>query len=169
MIYWKRIKSEICFFWTAAPACPNNLIHKECGSCQLQCGSGSNVAGCEETTCFDGCFCPQGMVLDKGKCVYPEQCPCLHGDQMLPAGSVVPKDCNKWSVPIVVMWLHCKHCCNILSSFFEFVNVLSLPFCITFLRNIFLHTYEILHLDFKKCKLVLSVLKYECKLIWILR
>lgn len=84
------------FLLLAAPACPNNLIHKECGNCQLKCGSGSNVAGCKETTCFDGCFCPQGMVLNEGRCVYPEQCPCLHGDKMLPAGSVVPKECNKW-------------------------------------------------------------------------
>ncbi|KAK3108253.1 hypothetical protein FSP39_004202 [Pinctada imbricata] len=75
--------------------CPSNLVHKECGSsCELACGA-TSLDTCSGTECTDGCYCPDGMVLNNDTCVRPEQCPCKHGDKYYQPGQTVPKDCNR--------------------------------------------------------------------------
>lgn len=83
--------------WFPAVDCPLTMVHKECGSaCQRRCGA-SNTA-CTDTSCIDGCFCPDGHVMLNNTCVRPEQCPCMNNNHEYRTGEVIPKDCNKWFV-----------------------------------------------------------------------
>ncbi|XP_052092501.1 mucin-5AC-like [Mytilus californianus] len=87
-------------------SCPNNLVHQECGSaCQKTCTSVGTT--CTDSTCIDGCFCPHGMVLHKGKCIMNDQCPCTKEDgSEFRAGDVIPKDCNSCTCTSGGIW-HC--------------------------------------------------------------
>lgn len=85
----------IVFIYHAAVQCPTNQVFKECGSmcertCQLP------TATCEDHSCIDGCFCPDGMVLLNDTCVHRDQCPCFLGGKEYVSGDVVPDECNKW-------------------------------------------------------------------------
>ncbi|WAR09836.1 SSPO-like protein [Mya arenaria] len=73
--------------------CPGNQIHKECGSmCQKTCQSPSSA--CEDHSCIDGCFCPDGMVLLNDQCVLKSACPCMQNGKEYQSGEQVPKECN---------------------------------------------------------------------------
>ncbi|XP_052248669.1 mucin-5AC-like isoform X9 [Dreissena polymorpha] len=74
--------------------CPGNQIHKECGSmCQKTCQS--HAATCEDNSCIDGCFCPDGKVLHNNMCVQQSECPCVLNGREYQRGAEVPKECNK--------------------------------------------------------------------------
>ena len=88
-------QSSYVLFCSTAVQCPNNQIHKECGSmCQKTCQS--NAANCDDHACIDGCFCPDGMVLLNDTCVDQSVCPCTLNGKQYKNGDVVPKECNKW-------------------------------------------------------------------------
>ena len=67
--------------------------------CQKTCQS--NAASCDDHSCIDGCFCPDGMVLLNDTCVDQSVCPCMLNGKEYKSGDVVPKECNKWFVCLV--------------------------------------------------------------------
>ncbi|XP_012879050.1 PREDICTED: von Willebrand factor [Dipodomys ordii] len=76
------------------PACPAGMEYKECVSpCASTCHGLPVRETCPET-CVDGCSCPEGQLLDEGRCVQPAQCSCVHAGKRHPPGSSVPQDCN---------------------------------------------------------------------------
>ncbi|XP_016101336.1 uncharacterized protein [Sinocyclocheilus grahami] len=57
--------------------CPESSHHELCGTdCGHTCAS--NIDASCEHTCFEGCFCDDGLVRSGGLCVPVEQCGCLH-------------------------------------------------------------------------------------------
>ncbi|WAR09819.1 SSPO-like protein [Mya arenaria] len=85
--------STPCFRSPPDAQCPGNQIHKECGSmCQKTCQSPSSA--CEDHSCIDGCFCPDGMVLLNDQCVQKSECPCMLNGVEYRNGEQVPKECN---------------------------------------------------------------------------
>uniref|UniRef100_H0XNR6 VWFD domain-containing protein n=1 Tax=Otolemur garnettii TaxID=30611 RepID=H0XNR6_OTOGA len=51
----------------------------------------------EDLPCKRGCYCPEGMVRNsKGKCVFPDDCPCSFAEREYDQGSVTSVGCNEW-------------------------------------------------------------------------
>ncbi|XP_044082305.1 mucin-19 [Neovison vison] len=100
------------------PRCPEKHIYKECGpSNPATC---SNVAPFQDSECVNGCFCPEGYLLDdigeKGGCVLKTECPCsLHGKTYKsgevrrgPCGSQCTCQNAKWSCTEALCPGRCK-------------------------------------------------------------
>lgn len=74
-------------------SCTGGKVYKECGSpCVKDCSSANAV--CSDATCVDGCFCPDGQVLQNGNCVQVDQCPCEHNSRTYNPGQTIPRQCN---------------------------------------------------------------------------
>ncbi|XP_072277617.1 mucin-2-like [Pyxicephalus adspersus] len=78
--------------------CPNNMIYQESASpCKNTCSHLDSTNVCEEHN-MDGCFCPEGTVLDdyteKG-CIAVSECNCVHQDFLYPPGEHIQNDCNE--------------------------------------------------------------------------
>ncbi|XP_053319637.1 otogelin-like protein [Spea bombifrons] len=74
--------------------CEDNFVHRDCISCcpptctyEKEC-LGSNLH------CLDGCYCPDGLILDNGTCVPVSSCPCIYHGTAYPAGSKVEQECS---------------------------------------------------------------------------
>uniref|UniRef100_A0A674BVF8 Otogelin like n=1 Tax=Salmo trutta TaxID=8032 RepID=A0A674BVF8_SALTR len=65
-------------------------------ACELTCRNLMLNLTCPPTTpCIPGCVCPQGLVLHRGECYYPENCPCVWlGLEYLP-GETVDTPCYR--------------------------------------------------------------------------
>ncbi|XP_053374174.1 von Willebrand factor-like [Mercenaria mercenaria] len=92
------LKLDIKINWRSKQSCsvkcPTNQVYKQCGSmCAKTCQS--PAASCEDHSCIDGCFCPDGMVLHNNTCVQQSQCPCVLNGKEYTSGEVVPDECNK--------------------------------------------------------------------------
>ncbi|XP_007935278.1 von Willebrand factor [Orycteropus afer afer] len=79
---------------TCRLACPAGMEYKECVSpCTRTCQSLHINEVCEEP-CVDGCSCPEGQLLDEGRCVERTECSCVHSGKRYPPGSSLSQDCN---------------------------------------------------------------------------
>ncbi|KAM9311608.1 otogelin-like protein [Gastrophryne carolinensis] len=74
--------------------CEDNFVHRDCISCcpptctyEKEC-LGSNLH------CLDGCYCPDGLILDNGSCVSVTSCPCIYHGTAYPAGSRIEQECS---------------------------------------------------------------------------
>ncbi|XP_044133164.1 LOW QUALITY PROTEIN: otogelin-like protein [Bufo gargarizans] len=74
--------------------CENNFVHRDCISCcpptctyEKEC-LGSNLH------CLDGCYCPDGLILDNGSCVSVTSCPCIYHGTAYPAASKIEQECS---------------------------------------------------------------------------
>ncbi|XP_005378811.1 PREDICTED: von Willebrand factor [Chinchilla lanigera] len=76
------------------PACPAFMGYKECVSpCARTCQSLHVREVCQEQ-CVDGCSCPEGQLLDAGRCVDSTECSCVHSGKRYPPGASLSQDCN---------------------------------------------------------------------------
>lgn len=62
-----------------AVECPPSLVYKECYDrvCEPSCAELVEEDACpvfKDSTCFPGCFCPDGLVRDGERCVRPTEC-----------------------------------------------------------------------------------------------
>lgn len=48
---------------------------------------------CQDAHCLEGCFCPQGTVLDNNRCVPATNCPCIYKGKEYPAASIIYNNC----------------------------------------------------------------------------
>jgi len=90
-----------------APQCAAGMVHMECGkACGRTCGHDSYDAECENVQCVDGCFCPDGTLLDGTKCVPAAQCGCTRGaDQTkYPVGTSYTDKCEKCTCTAGARW-----------------------------------------------------------------
>jgi hypothetical protein len=82
--------------------CENGRIYMACGPvCQPTCRDIylNDSYNCVESGCQEGCFCPDGQVMDEtGTCVVPEQCPCTDQNLAYPVGSEIIRNCEEWLV-----------------------------------------------------------------------
>ncbi|XP_053575216.1 otogelin-like protein [Bombina bombina] len=74
--------------------CEDNFVHRDCISCcpptctyEKEC-LGSNLH------CLDGCYCPDGLIMDNGTCVSVTSCPCIYHGTAYPAGSKIEQECS---------------------------------------------------------------------------
>uniref|UniRef100_UPI00398F27DB mucin-2-like n=1 Tax=Pristiophorus japonicus TaxID=55135 RepID=UPI00398F27DB len=83
---------------TTSPVCLNRKVYFDCRNAENLCAKtcrGQNMP-CSNTQCVPGCVCPDDLVEDdSGRCIAPEQCPCLFGGESHAAGSTIQRDCNK--------------------------------------------------------------------------
>uniref|UniRef100_A0A8C8XT74 von Willebrand factor n=5 Tax=Panthera TaxID=9688 RepID=A0A8C8XT74_PANLE len=88
----------VLYGWTdhtaCRPACPAGMEYKECVSpCARTCQSLHVKEVCQEQ-CVDGCSCPEGQLLDEGRCVESAECSCVHAGKRYPPGASLSQDCN---------------------------------------------------------------------------
>ncbi|XP_072566142.1 otogelin-like protein [Paramormyrops kingsleyae] len=81
-------------FPTCADRCEDSFVHRDCISCcpptctfEKEC-LGTNLH------CLDGCYCPDGMILQNGTCIAVSQCPCVYHGHAFPQGHVLEQGCS---------------------------------------------------------------------------
>uniref|UniRef100_F7G035 Otogelin like n=1 Tax=Ornithorhynchus anatinus TaxID=9258 RepID=F7G035_ORNAN len=75
--------------------CDDSFVHRDCISCcpptctfEKEC-LGSNLH------CLDGCYCPDGLIMDNGTCVSLENCPCSYHGSSYAVGSRIEQECSE--------------------------------------------------------------------------
>ena len=67
-------------------------MYKSCGPLnEPSCGSAIES---DSFNCREGCFCPEGMLLNDGACVKQDLCPCKLKGKIFPPKSKITRDCN---------------------------------------------------------------------------
>ncbi|XP_059510629.1 mucin-5AC-like isoform X3 [Stegostoma tigrinum] len=86
---------------TTQPGCLNGKIYNDCtnnlfhGKSKAKTCRGRNIPS-SSSRCVPGCVCPGNLVEDDtGRCIDPEQCPCLFGGESHNSGETIRRDCNK--------------------------------------------------------------------------
>ncbi|XP_035381341.1 otogelin-like protein [Electrophorus electricus] len=81
-------------FPTCADGCEDSFVHRDCISCcpptctfEKEC-LGTNLH------CLDGCYCPDGLILQNGTCIAVSQCPCVYHGTAYPLGHVLEQGCT---------------------------------------------------------------------------
>jgi len=75
--------------------CPEGMEHKECGdACHRTCRNKDANLNCA-SECVDGCFCPEGTVLDGDKCVPETECSCRHKGRTYSTGHKRSSECEE--------------------------------------------------------------------------
>nr|XP_030690524.1 von Willebrand factor isoform X2 [Globicephala melas] len=88
----------LLYGWTdhssCRPDCPAGMEYKACVSpCPRDCRSLHVSEVCQQQ-CVDGCSCPEGQLLDEGRCVKSAECSCAHSGKRYPPGASLSRDCN---------------------------------------------------------------------------
>nr|AUX81366.1 von Willebrand factor [Myxine glutinosa] len=77
------------------PECSHDKVYSECATpCPRTCQNLHMYFPCDDT-CIDGCVCPDDFVLNRGRCVKPDDCPCVQNDKEHSAGTIISQDCNQ--------------------------------------------------------------------------
>ncbi|KAI5641725.1 von willebrand factor type D domain-containing protein [Phthorimaea operculella] len=80
---------------TCPMRCPEGKVYKACGpASQPSCAFPTISSVADNTTCVEGCFCPDEMLLEGNRCLPKKECPCRLRNKAFKPGSVVPKECN---------------------------------------------------------------------------
>jgi von Willebrand factor len=67
-------------------------VYKSCGPLnEPSCGSAIEN---DPFNCREGCFCPDGTMLNDGLCVRKDMCPCKLKNKVFPPASKINRDCN---------------------------------------------------------------------------
>ncbi|CAH1263783.1 MUC5AC [Branchiostoma lanceolatum] len=89
-IYVRWRSQELC-----PMQCDYGYIYEACGPiCQSSCSGGQEEWYCQNSTCTEGCFCPDGWFPEGDSCVEARECPCFLYDVEYPAGSVYMVNCQ---------------------------------------------------------------------------
>nr|XP_015208412.1 PREDICTED: otogelin-like protein [Lepisosteus oculatus] len=81
-------------FPACTDGCEDSFVHRDCISCcpptctfETEC-LGSNLH------CLDGCYCPDGLVLENGTCISVANCPCVYHGTAYPLGHILEQGCS---------------------------------------------------------------------------
>ncbi|KAK6488295.1 otogelin-like protein [Huso huso] len=81
-------------FPACTDGCDDSFVHRDCISCcpptctfEREC-LGSNLH------CLDGCYCPDGLIMENGSCISVENCPCVYHGTSYPLGYVLEQSCS---------------------------------------------------------------------------
>ena len=95
-------KAGIVLDWSehsqCLPKCPGDTIWNQCSSGgDHSCATiGNNVTdAATESVCVEGCYCPDGYILDRDgtSCVQQQECSCTSDGEIVPAGSKKTEGC----------------------------------------------------------------------------
>ncbi|XP_070582937.1 LOW QUALITY PROTEIN: SCO-spondin-like [Erythrolamprus reginae] len=100
------IQRGVSIRWRSQDLCPlqcdHGMEYDPCGpACPLTCQNfglePAEHCPMETAPCVEGCFCPEGKVLNGGHCVDPSECPCYWGGTQFPLGALVTQECRNCS------------------------------------------------------------------------
>ncbi|XP_019722789.1 otogelin [Hippocampus comes] len=74
--------------------CPEGLQYLECISCCPSSCKQERTCIDSRLACLDGCYCPNGLILEDGSCVMPSDCPCEYHGVSYPSGQIVQEECR---------------------------------------------------------------------------
>ncbi|XP_032077067.1 otogelin-like protein [Thamnophis elegans] len=74
--------------------CEDTFIHRDCISCcPPTCTFEKDCLG-SNLHCLDGCYCPDGLIMDNGTCISASDCPCVYHGTAFPVGSTIEQECS---------------------------------------------------------------------------
>ncbi|XP_019906977.3 otogelin [Esox lucius] len=77
-----------------ALVCPAELQYKECITCCPATCNMDRMCIDSKLQCLDGCYCPDELIYEEGKCVKASECPCEYHGMIYPSGQSVQEECN---------------------------------------------------------------------------
>ncbi|XP_054843735.1 otogelin-like protein [Eublepharis macularius] len=90
--------------------CEDSFIHRDCISCcPPTCTFEKDCLG-SNLHCLDGCYCPDGLILDNGTCISVSDCPCVYHGTAFPVGSKIEQECSN-CICIGGIWNCTEHDC----------------------------------------------------------
>ncbi|XP_053262546.1 otogelin-like protein [Podarcis raffonei] len=90
--------------------CEDNFIHRDCISCcPPTCTFEKDCLG-SNLHCLDGCYCPDGLIMDNGTCISLSDCPCVYHGTAFPVGSKIEQECSN-CICIGGIWNCTEHDC----------------------------------------------------------
>ncbi|XP_039218871.1 otogelin-like protein [Crotalus tigris] len=81
-------------FPACTDSCEDTFIHRDCISCcPPTCTFEKDCLG-SNLHCLDGCYCPDGLIMDNGTCISASDCPCVYHGTAFPVGSTIEQECS---------------------------------------------------------------------------
>ncbi|KAM6424642.1 otogelin-like protein [Rhynochetos jubatus] len=97
-------------FPACTETCEDSFVHRDCISCcPPTCTFEKDCLG-SNLHCLDGCYCPDGLILENGTCISVSNCPCIYHGTAFPAGSKIEQECSN-CVCIGGIWNCTDHDC----------------------------------------------------------
>uniref|UniRef100_A0A8C7IH43 Otogelin-like n=1 Tax=Oncorhynchus kisutch TaxID=8019 RepID=A0A8C7IH43_ONCKI len=74
--------------------CEESFVHRDCISCcPPTCTFDKECLG-TNLHCLDGCYCPDGLILQNGTCIAVSQCPCVYHGTSYTQGHTLEQGCS---------------------------------------------------------------------------
>ncbi|XP_053799519.1 otogelin-like protein [Vidua chalybeata] len=74
--------------------CEDTFVHRDCISCcPPTCTYEKDCLG-SNLHCLDGCYCPDGLIMENGTCISLSNCPCVYHGTAFPVGSKIEQECS---------------------------------------------------------------------------
>ncbi|XP_064512973.1 otogelin-like protein [Pseudopipra pipra] len=74
--------------------CEDSFVHRDCISCcPPTCTFEKDCLG-SNLHCLDGCYCPDGLIMENGTCISLSNCPCTYHGTAFPVGSKIEQECS---------------------------------------------------------------------------
>ncbi|NXL71128.1 OTOGL protein, partial [Leptocoma aspasia] len=74
--------------------CEDTFVHRDCISCcPPTCTFEKDCLG-SNLHCLDGCYCPDGLIMENGTCISLSNCPCIYHGTAFPVGSKIEQECS---------------------------------------------------------------------------
>ncbi|XP_050569179.1 otogelin-like protein [Cygnus atratus] len=81
-------------FPACTETCEDSFVHRDCISCcPPTCTFEKDCLG-SNLHCLDGCYCPDGLVMENGTCISVSNCPCTYHGTAFPVGSKIEQECS---------------------------------------------------------------------------
>ncbi|XP_009876498.1 PREDICTED: otogelin-like protein, partial [Apaloderma vittatum] len=90
--------------------CEESFVHRDCISCcPPTCTFEKDCLG-SNLHCLDGCYCPDGLIMENGTCISVSNCPCIYHGTAFPVGSKIEQECSN-CICIGGIWNCTDHDC----------------------------------------------------------
>uniref|UniRef100_A0A8C8BHN8 Otogelin like n=1 Tax=Otus sunia TaxID=257818 RepID=A0A8C8BHN8_9STRI len=90
--------------------CEDSFVHRDCISCcPPTCTFEKDCLG-SNLHCLDGCYCPDGLIMENGTCISVSNCPCTYHGTAFPVGSKIEQECSN-CICIGGLWNCTDHDC----------------------------------------------------------
>ncbi|KFM11362.1 Otogelin-like, partial [Aptenodytes forsteri] len=90
--------------------CEDSFVHRDCISCcPPTCTFEKDCLG-SNLHCLDGCYCPDGLIMENGTCISVSNCPCIYHGTAFPVGSKIEQECSN-CICIGGVWNCTDHDC----------------------------------------------------------
>ncbi|XP_074758903.1 otogelin-like protein isoform X7 [Athene noctua] len=90
--------------------CEDSFVHRDCISCcPPTCTFEKDCLG-SNLHCLDGCYCPDGLIMENGTCISVSNCPCIYHGTAFPVGSKIEQECSN-CICIGGLWNCTDHDC----------------------------------------------------------